>query len=187
MSKVTFRRSSAYAWIWVLSHHWLQTLWHLSQGDHSFGTGSLCSSPRVIEGFHVCTLWKHFNSSLLTLFSPSHMLTEFVREWENWSALSPSFGYYILSKCNLTRTKCGVYPSNAQENLSGSGNKHSGILCRPDVQTMRWHVGEERKNPSPWNLAYSQDGLLALWRCGRESFCSWLLLAHTFWMIVNFS
>lgn len=68
--------------------------------------------------------------------------------------------HWILWRCNLTWTKCGFYQSNAQESLSQSGNKHSGILCRPDVPTMRWHAGEERKNPSPLNLAYFQGGLL---------------------------
>lgn len=65
--------------------------------------------------------------------------------------MSPSWRHDRLSKCNLTEIKCGVYPSSAQESLSGSGNKHSGMLCRPDVQALKWHVGAERENPSPWN------------------------------------
>lgn len=37
------------------------------------------------------------------------------------------------------------------------------------MQTTRWHVGKERKNPSPLNLAHSQGALLFFaktWRGG---------------------
>lgn len=126
----------AHACIQFHLHDWLQTVWQGLSRHISVLAFSVLLPKESIKTSRSHT-WRAVLLSLYFLFATqaAELLSK------TWIVLSP-LGHDTLSECNLTWTKRGLYCTLRKASQGPEINIFE-MLCKPDVQTLRWHCGRK--------------------------------------------